>query len=65
MFNYEAHRTKMKLPNIVILTTFNADMFQGYQILLIKARGDDIIIHKPTKFEWKLGVGFFSYIYIL
>ena len=46
---HEAHRTMMKLHNIVILTTFNADMFQGYQILFIKAWGDDIIIHKPTK----------------
>ena len=26
---HEAHRTMMKLHNIVILTTFNADMFQG------------------------------------
>ena len=48
---HEAHRTMMKLHNIVILTTFNADMFQGYQILFIKARGDDIIIHKPTKYK--------------
>ena len=33
----------MKLHNIVILTTYTADMFQGYRILFIKARGDDII----------------------
>ena len=39
----------MKLQNIVILTTFNADMFQGCQILFIKARGDDIIINKATE----------------
>ena len=49
--SHEAHRTMMKLHNIVILTTFTADMFQGYQILFIKARGDDIIIHKPTKYK--------------
>ena len=34
----------MKLHNIVILTTFNADMFQGYQILFFKALVDDIIV---------------------
>ena len=27
---HEAHRTMMKLHNIVVLTTFTADMFQGY-----------------------------------
>ena len=48
---HEAHRTMMKLDNIVILTTFTADMFQGYQILFFKALGDDIIIHKPTKYK--------------
>ena len=48
---HEAHRTMMKLLNIVILTTFIADMFQGYQNLFFKARGDDIIIHKPTKYK--------------
>ena len=41
----------MKLHNIVILTTSIADMFQGYQILFIKAPGDDIIIQKPTKYK--------------
>ena len=51
MLYHEAHRTMMKLHNNVILTSFNADMFQGYQILFIKARGDDIIIHKPTKYK--------------
>ena len=48
---HEAHRTMMKLHNIGLLITFNADMFQGYQILFIKARGDDIIIYKPTKYK--------------
>ena len=41
----------MKLHNIVILTTFTANMFQGYQILFFKALGDDIIVHKPTKYK--------------
>ena len=41
----------MKLQNIVILTISNADMLQGYQILFFKAQGDDIIIHKPTKYK--------------
>ena len=41
----------MKLHNIVRLMTFNADMYQGKQILFIIARGDGIIIHKPIKYK--------------
>ena len=36
---------------MVVLTTFNADMFQRQQILFINARSDAIFIHKPTKYK--------------
>ena len=38
----EAHRTMIKLHNIVVLTIFTPDMFQAYRMLFINGRGDDI-----------------------